>query len=104
MVVRLGFTQGRRQQCHITAVHDSRLNLVVAARYQAVPVRFSNQQCRRRALSRVSKPRDDQIIPIWRLNNLGQLLKATNRLAEAEPLMRCALAIVEVSLEERLEF
>jgi hypothetical protein len=55
-------------------------------------------------LSRVSKPRDDQIIPIWRLNNLGQLLKATNRLAEAEPLMRCALAIVEVSLEERLEF
>jgi hypothetical protein len=32
------------------------------------------------------------------------LLKATNRLAEAEPLMRRALAIVEVSLEERLEF
>ncbi len=33
-----------------------------------------------------------------RLNNLAQLLKATNRLAEAEPLMRRALAIVEKSL------
>ncbi|MFM9960376.1 MAG: tetratricopeptide repeat protein, partial [Planctomycetaceae bacterium] len=31
------------------------------------------------------------------LNNFGQLLKATNRLAEAEPLMRCALAIDEQS-------
>ncbi len=31
------------------------------------------------------------------LNNLAQLLKATNRLAEAEPLMRRALAIVEQS-------
>ncbi len=29
------------------------------------------------------------------LNNLAQLLKATNRLAEAEPLMRRALAIDE---------
>ena len=33
-----------------------------------------------------------------RLNNLAQLLKATNRLAEAEPLMRRALAIDEQSL------
>jgi tetratricopeptide (TPR) repeat protein len=32
------------------------------------------------------------------LNNLAQLLKATNRLAEAEPLMRRALAIGEKSL------
>jgi hypothetical protein len=32
-----------------------------------------------------------------RLTNLGQFLKATNRLAEAEPLMRRALAIAEVS-------
>ena len=32
-----------------------------------------------------------------RLNNLAQLLKATNRLAEAEPLMRRALAIDEKS-------
>ena len=32
-----------------------------------------------------------------RLNNLAQLLKATNRLAEAEPLMRRALAIDEQS-------
>ena len=31
------------------------------------------------------------------LNNLAQLLKATNRLAEAEPLMRRALAIDEAS-------
>ena len=29
-----------------------------------------------------------------RLNNLAQLLQATNRLAEAEPLMRRALAIL----------
>ena len=32
------------------------------------------------------------------LNNLAQLLQATNRLAEAEPLMRRALAIDEQSL------
>ena len=32
------------------------------------------------------------------LNNLAQLLQATNRLAEAEPLVRRALAIVEASL------
>ena len=31
------------------------------------------------------------------LNNLGQLLKATNRLGEAEPLMRRALEIDEAS-------
>ena len=31
------------------------------------------------------------------LNNLAQLLQATNRLAEAEPLMRRALAIEEAS-------
>jgi hypothetical protein len=30
--------------------------------------------------------------------NLAQLLQATNRLAEAEPMMRCALAIFEASL------
>ena len=33
-----------------------------------------------------------------RLNNLAQLLQDTNRLAEAEPLMRRALAIDETSL------
>ena len=33
-----------------------------------------------------------------RLNNLAQLLQATNRLAEAEPLMRRALGIVVRSL------
>ena len=33
-----------------------------------------------------------------RLNNLAQLLQATNRLAEAEPMMRRALAIFEASL------
>ena len=32
------------------------------------------------------------------LNNLAQLLQATNRLEEAEPLMRRALAIFETSL------
>ena len=32
------------------------------------------------------------------LNNLAQLLQATNRLAEAEPLMRRALEIDEASL------
>ncbi len=32
-----------------------------------------------------------------RLNNLAQLLQATNRLGEAEPLMRRALAIDEKS-------
>ena len=32
-----------------------------------------------------------------RLNNLAALLQATNRLAEAEPLMRRALAIDEQS-------
>jgi hypothetical protein len=32
------------------------------------------------------------------LNNLALLFQATNRLAEAEPLMRRALAIVEASL------
>ncbi|MFO0776824.1 MAG: tetratricopeptide repeat protein [Nitrospira sp.] len=31
------------------------------------------------------------------LNNLAQLLQATNRLAEAEPLMKRALAIDETS-------
>ena len=31
------------------------------------------------------------------LNNLAQLLQATNRLSDAEPLMRRALAIDEVS-------
>ena len=36
-----------------------------------------------------------------RLNNLAQLLKATNRLAEAEPLMRRALAIDENTLRPR---
>jgi hypothetical protein len=34
---------------------------------------------------------------MWTLN-LAQLLKATNRLAEAEPLMRRAVAIFETSL------
>ena len=34
------------------------------------------------------------------LNNLGQLLQATNRLDEAEPLMRRALAILETSYGE----
>ena len=40
-----------------------------------------------------------RIIPMWRadLNNLARLLQATNRLAEAEPLMRRALAIDEKS-------
>jgi len=33
-----------------------------------------------------------------RLNNLGRLLEATNRLFVAEPLMRRALAIFEASL------
>ena len=33
-----------------------------------------------------------------RLNNLAELLQATNRLAEAEPLMRRALAIDETEL------
>ena len=32
-----------------------------------------------------------------RLNNLAELLRATNRLGEAEPLMRRALAITEAS-------
>ena len=35
-----------------------------------------------------------------RLNNLAQLLKDTNRLAEAEPLMRRAVAILEASLPD----
>jgi hypothetical protein len=35
---------------------------------------------------------------VIRLNNLAQLLQATNRLAEAEPLMRRSLAIGEASL------
>ena len=39
---------------------------------------------------------DDPRIAI-RLNNLAQLLQATNRLGEAEPLMRRALAIDEAS-------
>jgi hypothetical protein len=34
------------------------------------------------------------------LNNLAQLLKATNRLSEAIPLMERAVAIFEVSLVE----
>ena len=33
-----------------------------------------------------------------RLNNLALLFRATNRLAEAEPLMRRAIAILETSL------
>jgi tetratricopeptide (TPR) repeat protein len=33
----------------------------------------------------------------WSLNNLALLLQATNRLAEAEPLMQQALAIAEAS-------
>ena len=35
------------------------------------------------------------------LNNLAQLLQATNRLGEAEPLMRRALAIDETCLRPR---
>ena len=35
-----------------------------------------------------------------RLNNLAQLLQATNRLEDAEPLMRRALAILEASLPD----
>ena len=35
-----------------------------------------------------------------RLNNLAQLLKATNRMGEAEPLMRRALKIDEASFGE----
>jgi len=34
------------------------------------------------------------------LNNLAQLLQATNRLSESAPLMRRAVAIVEASLPE----
>ena len=37
-----------------------------------------------------------------RLNNLAHLLQATNRLAEAEPLMRRALAIDETELTARI--
>ena len=45
-----------------------------------------------------------RIIPMWRsrLNNLALLLQATNRLAEAEPLMRRALAIDETSYWARI--
>ena len=52
----------------------------------------------RRALA-IDERATARIIPMWRrdLNNLAQLLKATNRLAEAEPMMRRALEIDEKS-------
>ena len=45
------------------------------------------------------RPPTARSIPRWPsdLNNLAQLLQATNRLAEAEPLMRRALAIDEAA-------
>ena len=45
------------------------------------------------------KPAMATRIPRWpyALNNLAQLLQATNRLGDAEPLMRRALAIDEAS-------
>ena len=47
----------------------------------------------RAALALAANPAEEAIA----LNNLAQLLQATNRLAEAEPLMRRALAIDELS-------
>jgi hypothetical protein len=49
------------------------------------------------AIDEASLGKDHPTVAI-RLNNLAQLLQATNRLGEAEPLMRRALAIGEASL------
>jgi hypothetical protein len=49
------------------------------------------------AIDEKSYGRDHPNVAIG-LNNLASLLKATNRLTEAEPLMRRALAIFETSL------
>ena len=48
------------------------------------------------ARSQSTRRASGRIIPTWRsdLNNLARLLQATNRLGEAEPLMRRALAIL----------
>lgn len=51
------------------------------------------------ALQEAEQLKDDQLIS-WALNDHAQLLQATNHLAEAEPLMRRALAIWEGSLGE----
>ena len=48
------------------------------------------------ALTEASRGKDHPDLAV-RLNNLAQLLQATNRLGEAEPLMRRALAIDEAS-------
>ncbi len=49
------------------------------------------------ALKEAEELKDDRLVS-WALINLAQLLQDTNRLAEAEPLMRRALAIDEGSL------
>ena len=49
------------------------------------------------AITEASLGKDDPSVAI-RLNNLAQLLQATNRLGEAEPLMRRVIDIFETSL------
>ena len=73
-------------------------NLASAASRPRTASPRPNRSCAVR--SRSTRRATARIIPMWRsdLNNLAQLLQATNRLAEAEPLMRRALAIFEASL------
>ena len=52
------------------------------------------------AIDEQSLGKDHPTSPQTSINNLAQLLKATNRLAEAEPLMRRAVAILEASLPD----
>ena len=68
----------------------------------AVLLQDTNRPARRsrfrRALA-IFEESSGRIIPEWRtgLNNLARLLQGTNRLSEAEPLYRRALAIDEAS-------
>ena len=56
--------------------------------------RFAAAEPQLRAAAKLAGTPDEES---WALNELAQLLKATNRLAEAEPLMRRALALDEQS-------
>ncbi len=56
--------------------------------------RYTEAEPHKRAAVRLARTPDEEATAI---NNLAQLLKATNRLAEAEPIMRRALKIDEAS-------
>ena len=78
-----------------TARLFNQLGVAASTRRRATP-RPSRSMRRALAIDEASYGPDHPEVAI-RLNNLAQLLQATNRLAEAEPLYRRALAIDEAS-------